>query len=147
MLDEMNLDQYRKCFNATEEQFIALHDVEESCINTNRAYEKIADVTCIALGDDQYFFFKDGRLKLIYISDETITKKIWDEFNSVPDKPEPEEIVRSRAGKTSNQKVFASHGITASITRGEVDFLELYPSCTVQDYLDNIYREPPAFIR
>jgi hypothetical protein len=94
----------------------------------------------------QFFFFQNGTLRVIYISDDVLAKKLWDEFNSSA-RQVPDETVRSRAGKTSNQLIFAGKGITASINKGVVDFIEIYPPCTLQDYLENIYHEPQRFIR
>ena len=83
----------------------------------------------------------------IYISDDALANKIWTELKNTVNTRIPDKTVRSRAGKTSNQLVFATIGITVSITRNEVDFIEIYPPCSVEDYLQNIYREPQAFIK
>jgi hypothetical protein len=143
----MNLAQYRKCFNATEEQFTILHDIDSGSIAKNVRYERLTDVTRVALVDNQFFFFKDSRLKLIYISDDATAQQLWRDFKSGVNAENPEEIVRSRAGKTSNQEIFATHGIAASITKGEVDFIEIFPPCLLEEYLQSIYKEPEPFIR
>lgn len=143
----MKLDDYKTYFNLSYNQFITQHNIAGSQINENVSYEKIKDVSRVDLDDNQFFFFKDNKLKVIYISDDTLAKKIWNEFKNTTDTYIPDETVRSRAGKTSNQLIFAGKGITASINHGEVDFIEIYPPCSLQDYLENIYREPGAFIR
>jgi len=52
-----------------------------------------------------------------------------------------------RAGKTSNQLIFPSQGITASVKNDSVDFMEIYPACSLHDYLNDVYKEPALFIR
>ena len=108
---------------------------------------KITDVVRVDLGDNKFVFFKDGVLKMIYISNDALADKLWKEFKNATKESAPERTVRSRAGKTSNQEIFSAQGITASIARDEVDFIEIYPPCSLQDYLDKIYREPHKFIR
>jgi hypothetical protein len=143
----MKLNDYKKSFDLNFDQFIALHNVQGNQIHKNLRYEKIVDTTRVDLGDNLFFLFKDGKLKMIYTSDETQAKKIWDEFKGITNTHTPEKSVRSRAGKTSNQLIFASQGIAASIAHGDVDYLEIFPPCALQDYLDKIYQEPQKFIR
>jgi hypothetical protein len=143
----MKLDDYKKCFNLSFEQFIAQHNIQPHKINKNVGYEKIADATRIELSDNEYFFFKNDKLKIIYISNDVLTKKLWSEFTNSANTNTPEETVRSRAGKTSNQLIFASQGLAASVTKGNVDFIEIYRPCTLQKYMANIYNEVQPFIR
>ena len=143
----MKLDDYRKCFDLHRDQFIALHNIPGDKLHENVRYEKIADVTRVDLGNNQYFFFNGGQLKMIYISDETLTKEIWREFENLTNTNTPEKIARSRAGKTSNQLIFAGQGFSASIHKDNVDFIEIYSACPLQHYLKNIYEEPQPFIR
>lgn len=142
----MNLGDYRKCFDLSYEQFLAQNNVRASQIEEDVSYEKVTGVARVELGNGQFFFFKDGKLKVIYTSDEVVASKLWNEFLANADNT-PEQVARSRAGKTSNQLIFAGHGITASTTRGEVDFIEIYAPCSLQNYLENIYRDVPKFIR
>ena len=143
----MELQDYRECFNLSYEQFVATNNIDSSQIDENVSYQKIADVSRINLPDNQFFYFHDGKLKMIYISGEALVNKIWSEFKLSTNTDAPEKTGRSRGGKMSNQVIFAALGFTASIARDEVDFIEIYPLCTLQDYLDNVYREPPKFIR
>lgn len=84
---------------------------------------------------------------MIYISNDALAQTLWAEFNQLTDRENPEQRVRSRAGKTSNQLIFASQGISVSLTHTEVDFLEIYQPCSLQNYLETIYDEPGKFIR
>ena len=86
----MKLDDYRKCFDLHRDQFIALHNIPGDKLHENVRYEKIADVTRVDLGNNQYFFFNGGQLKMIYISDETLTKEIWREFENLTNTNTPE---------------------------------------------------------
>lgn len=142
----MTLTDYRKYFNSSYDQFITQYNIADDHIDKNVRYEKITGVNRVRFGEAQWFYFKGGELKMIYISDETLAKKIWTEFKNTTANT-PEKTVRSRAGKTSNQIVFAEQGITASTNKDGVDFIEIYPPQSVQDYLYNIYNEPGLFIR
>lgn len=142
----MQLSDYKKSLDLSYDQFITQNKIPHSRINNNVSYEKIKDVSRVDLSDDQFFFFKAGKLRMIYISDEAVVKKIWAEFNSTKINA-PEKTVRSRAGKTSNQLIFARQGITVSMDNDNVDFIEIYPPCSPDDYLENIYREVRPFIR
>ena len=142
----MNLNDYRKCFELTYDQFLAKKDVAVAQIRENLSYEKITGAVRIELGNSVFFFFREGKLKVIYTSDEVVANKIWKEFLET-NSNKPEEVVRSRAGKTSNQLIFANLGITVSLAGEDVDFIEIYPPCTLQDYLKHFYRDVPPFIR
>ncbi|MBT1705129.1 hypothetical protein [Chryseosolibacter indicus] len=141
----MGLNDYQDYFTLSYDQFITENDVQSSQIHKDVSYEKITSVTRVSLGDGKNFYFKEGKLKLIYISRDTLTKKLWNEFKSITNTSEKR--VRSRAGKTANQLIFAAHGITASVTKDEVNFIEIYPPCSLEYYLENIYKEPRPFIR
>ncbi|MBT1696357.1 hypothetical protein KK083_05690 [Fulvivirgaceae bacterium PWU4] len=142
----MTLKEYREYFRVSYNQFITQHNIQDSQISKNVRYKKLTDVDRIELGNNQWLYFKDGELKMIYISDEALAKKIWTEFKSIAAST-TEETVRSRAGKTSNQIVFAEQGITVSTHKDSVDFIEIYPPQSLQNYLANIYRDPGPFIR
>ena len=143
----MTLDEYKKCFNLTFDQFITLNKIGSGQINENVSYEKLANMTGIDLGQNQYFFFKGNQLEMIYISDNELTTRLWNEFKSTTNVDVPDETVRSRAGKTSNQNIFPTQGIASSIARDRIDFIEIFRPCTLADYLSTIYFEPQRFIR
>jgi hypothetical protein len=143
----MNLSDYKEYLNLSYDQFIAQLKIQSNQVHESLQYEKITDVVRVDLGDNKFVFFKDGVLKMIYISNDALADKLWKEFKNATKESAPERTVRSRAGKTSNQEIFSAQGITASIARDEVDFIEIYPPCSLQDYLDKIYREPHKFIR
>lgn len=129
------------------EQFVMEHILTRSQIHNDVRYEKIMDVTRVDLAENQFFFFKDGVLKMIYISDDVVSLRLWEEFKGRVNADAPDETLRSRAGKTSNQLVFAGEGFTASVHGDGVDFVELYVPCTLEVYLSEVYREPGRFIR
>lgn len=143
----MELRDYLKLFSLNYDAFVKTRSVRTDQVHTPVRYEKLTNVTRIDGLKNEAFFFKDGMLRIIYISNELLTAKLWKAFQQSADIARPEQRVRSRAGKTSNQLIFASRGLTASITGKEVDFIELYAPCTVQEYLEHIYDEPGLFIR
>lgn len=143
----MTLSEYRKCFNLSLEEFIARYEIKESQIEDNVEYQKIEGVTRIEVLENEYFFFQGEKLKIVYISDEQIAQNTWVAFKASTKADASEKTVRSRAGKTSNQEIFASKGFAASIKRDEVDFVEVFEPCSLREYLENVYEEVGKFIR
>jgi hypothetical protein len=143
----MELNNYKRWFSVRYEDFLAERKINMSQVDEDVRYEKITDVICVEVSEFEFFFFKDGALQIIYISNEELTQRLWNEFKLSFNEEAPEKKVRSRAGKTSNQLIFATQGFTASVKGNDADFIEIYSPCSVQDYLDNVYREPGAFIR
>jgi hypothetical protein len=141
----MKLEEYQKYFRVALDEFTWLNEISADHIHEDVRYEKIMNATRVDRHQNESFFFKDGKLKVIYISNDALINNLWNEFklNSTTS----EETVRSRAGKTSNQLIFATRGLTVSITKDEVHFVEIYHPCTVEEYLENIYQEPGKFIR
>lgn len=143
----MKLNEYRRCFTLSYQEFITEYKIRSSQVHEHVSYEKVKDVTRVTHAENEFFFFKGGILKVIYLSRQGITTRLWDEISPLVTIEKPEDSVRSRAGKTSNQLIFAKDGITISLSKSEPDFIELYLPCSLQDYLDTIYDEPGPFIR
>jgi len=143
----MELSGYKRCFSSSYDQFIVGNNVEANHIAQHVKYEKLVDVTRVDVSESEFFFFKEGALQIIYISNGIVASKLWRECKDLFDVDEPEKRVRSRAGKTSNQLIFAHQGVTVSMSQSDIDFIEIYPSCSLQEYLDGVYREPGLFIR
>lgn len=142
----MKLEVYRQYFSMSYTQFLAEHNMPDSQVHENVGYEKLVNVTRVSLPEGPNLYFKGDRLLLIYVSEDTLADRLWSEFKSIANAAEPE-TVRSRAGKTSNQLIFASQGVTVSITKDVVHFIEIYPACSLEYYLEHIYEEPGPFIR
>lgn len=143
----MEWSNYKKWFTLSYNEFIAANKIGINQVHEGVRYEKITGAIRVDVPDDGFFFFKHGILKIIYISNDAQAERLWGEFKDSFDTNTPKKTVRSRAGKTSNQLIFASQGITASLKGHRIDFIEIYPPCSLEDYLDNVYREPGLFIR
>lgn len=143
----MTLDDFQKYFDTSYAEFVAKEAIQDNQIQEDTGYEKLTGLTRVELEDGKHFFFKENRLQLIYISGGELPREIWNELLADPTKSEPGARVRSRAGKTANQLIFASRGITVSVAKDEIHFIEIYPPCSVKSYLESIYEEPSAFIR
>jgi hypothetical protein len=143
----MELSNYKKWLTFSYSEFLTENKFRIIRIEEDLRYEKIAGVIRVEMSENEYFFFKDGALKIVYISNDDLADRLWHEFQNSLSADTPEKTVRSRAGKTSRQLIFASQGITASLTNNSVDFIEIYPPCSLQGYLDTVYKEPGLFIR
>lgn len=143
----MKLTKYKKWFTLNYDEFMAAYSSDDTEVEENVRYEKIVPVTRVTGPDGEFCFFSNGILRMIYISGDTLMENIWHEFQNSRDARAEEKIVRSRAGKKANQYLFASQGFAASITGDNVDFVEIYPPCSLEQYLDEVYNEPGPFIR
>lgn len=143
----MTLNDYQQHLLVDVDEFINRNSIPESQIAKHVQYEKLKDVTCVNPEDGIWYYFNLRKLQLIYVSDGLLVRTLWDEFKNHVGSISPEQTVRSRAGKTSNQLIFASHGFAVSISKDEVHFIEMFPPCTVEHYLNYIYDEPTPFIR
>jgi hypothetical protein len=104
------------------------------------AYERARGVDRVST-PDAHFFFDGDRLRVVYISDAS--------FGDVPAKPlvdelGPGEVLRSRSGKHSNLHVWPDRGLAASVDEDEerLEFVEVFPPMSLDEYLDGIYEEP-----
>jgi len=110
------------------------------------AYEAMKDVTRIhhpedALLGDARLYFRAGKLALIYLSGGAGVEA--SELDAATAGGEPV-MLRSRAGKTSQLRVYAGKGV--AVSRGkQLDFVELFAPTTQADYERSIYVAPPAF--
>ncbi|GAL87145.1 hypothetical protein Cylst_1922 [Sporocytophaga myxococcoides] len=91
-----------------------------------------------------YFYFMGDKLTMIYINDDTrlgnlSLKKIASEYGEG-------HRLSSRAGKTSNLYVYPEEGFAISVTHDQIDFIELFPSTTLDDYKSRIHKDV-VFIR
>jgi hypothetical protein len=143
----MELSNYKRWFSLPYDEFNAENKIDTKQIHEDVRYEKITGAIRVDVSNDEFFFFRHGTLRIIYISNDVMADKLWCEFRNSFDTCTPEKTVRSRAGKTSNQLIFASQGFTASLNGDGVDFIEIYPACSLKDYLDEVYKEPGLFIR
>jgi hypothetical protein len=55
--------------------------------------------------------------------------------------------LRLRTGAGSTLLVYPGGGVAFGTDGSVVEILELFPPTTLQRYLDDVYEEPPAFIR
>jgi len=143
----MTLSECQSCFSLSYHQFIAQYNIEASQIVGNVAYEKLKQLSRIAF-DNRYYFFNGSDLKLIYTSNGLLANELWIEFKAANNNNiVPSITLRSRAGKTARQEVYAGQGFTISITGDDIHFIEIYRSMSPDEYLDEIYRVVGPFIR
>jgi hypothetical protein len=143
----MTPDDYRKYLFLSFDQFVAAYKISDGEVTRNVAYEGIVPADRIDLPEGGFLFFQGGDPKVIYLPEGDVAQRIWLEFKRSADANSPCETLRSRAGKTSNQLVFAGSGLTASVHGESVDFIEIYPPQSLERYLKDVYRDRGPFIR
>ena len=111
-------------------------------------YQGLTGVTIVRAGDrcPGSLYLADDRVVLMYVGHVERWPQITPDalFDSLG---EPDERLRSRAGRGHSQYLFGAGGIAFSTADDEVDFVEVFAPTTVADYVAQIYAEPPPFIR
>jgi hypothetical protein len=104
------------------------------------AYERVQGVDRVST-PDAHFFFDGDRLRVVYVSDAS--------FGDVPAAPllaelGRGEVMRSRSGKHSTMHVWPDRGLAASVDEDEerLEFVEVFPPMSLEEYLGGIYEEP-----
>lgn len=110
-------------------------------------YGRMEDVTSIR--DLQVFpgtiYLKDDEVELVRVGSRDLASSTRADLDALLG--DDAVRLRSRAGKRANLWVHASQGVAYSAQGEELHFLEVFRPRTQQQYEDEIYREPPAFIR
>ncbi|MBO9701896.1 MAG: hypothetical protein J7604_16935 [Sporocytophaga sp.] len=121
-------------------------DIKDSEIDKGGSYIKLHGLSRVHKPDilPGYFYFDGDKLAMIYISDEDRLRNM--SFDSIKSAYGSGHRLSSRAGKTSNLYVYAELGFAVSVTHGQIDFIEIFPSTTLEDYKSRIHKEV-VFIR
>lgn len=86
-----------------------------------------------------FFYFDGDKLVMIYISDEDRLKDM--SFEKIKSDYGSGDRLSSRAGKTSNLMVYPEKGFAVSVTHDQIDFIEIFPSTTLDDYKSRIHKD------
>jgi hypothetical protein len=121
-------------------------EINDSEIDKEVGYIKLKGLSRVHKEDvlPGYFYFEGDKLVMIYINDESRLGNI--SFKKITTDYGNGHRLSSRAGKTSNLYVYPENGFAASVTHGQIDFIEIFPSTTLDDYKTRIHEEV-VFIR
>lgn len=91
------------------------------------------------------FYFRGDALVMIHVSQEPLAEL-------TPESLEerwggPGELLRSRYGRRAKLHAYPEQGVAFVDNRGTVAALEVFPPTTLERYRDEIWWEPPAFVR
>lgn len=129
--------------------FITRYAIRPESVREGAAYEGLRDVTEIHQKDTSpaRFFFRGDKLVMIYLGDRGALQAYSEAalMQRLGGAKQAVEL-RSRAGKTSNQYLFPAQGVAFSADE-EVEFLEVFPPMTENEYRQAIYRDPGPFIK
>jgi hypothetical protein len=120
--------------------------INDSEIDKEVGYIKLKGLSRVHKEDvlPGYFYFEGDKLVMIYVNDESRLGNI--SFKKITTDYGNGHRLSSRAGKTSNLYVYPEKGFAISVTHGQIDFIEIFPSTTLDDYKDRIH-EDVVFIR
>lgn len=143
------LAQLQALLGTDQQAFIDRFGIRPEHVRDAAVYQRMKDVTEIHHPDQPDLgaarcFFRNGKLVLIYTSG--VTGISQDELDTLRGGESGEQAVllRSRAGKTSNLHVHAGKGVAFSKGK-RLEFIELFPPMTQQEYEQTIYVAPGAF--
>ena len=91
------------------------------------------------------FYFRADALVMIAVSQEALAEltpeSLEERFGG------PGELLRSRYGRRARLHTYPEQGVAFVDNRGTVAALEVFPPTTLERYRDEIWWEPPAFVR
>lgn len=119
-------------------------------ITTNTTYGKQSGLTELYNADTMpgRLYLEATSPVLLYISNPPGVT--LDDFDDLLEGAEPDDMLNSRAGKTSRQHIFTAAGIAYSFNMPEdkIDFVEVFkPGTSLIDYKTRFYIEPGGFSR
>lgn len=124
-------------FSSLKKEF----DIQESDIITEVEYLKLKDLTVI---DKEgilpgSFYFSGENLTMIYIEDPNILSTL--SVEEILETCGEGEVLRSRAGKTSIMHVYPEQGFALSTSGKSLDFMEVFPPTSIENYKRKVYKE------
>lgn len=124
--------------------------VDAGAIRTGASYGALDGLTLVR--DRAYFpghLYFDGERAVLALVElpSSVAPELTDEalLALVGDRVQ---WLQSRVGKPSRLRVAAERGLAISEQLGmKVDYLELFPPTTAEDYRERIYAAPPKFVK
>lgn len=112
-----------------------------------KGYGALRDVDALDSKDRGIRFLLHGnRIRLVYLGRGALPEGTKNE-DLVAVAESNGDLLRSRQAKRARLHVAAGSGLAWSELDGRVGFVELFAPTTLDDYLDQIYEEPPKFIQ
>jgi hypothetical protein len=143
-----SLYKWRKWTTMNFQQMLAENNIPVDAVRGDASVYKLNGLTTIDHLDffpALFHYYPSGDLAIIQVYSGAIEdlspQDIFDFYGT------EESTERSRAGKTANYYVYAKEGFAFSSLKDEVHFLDLFPKTSTEEYLENIYENPPLFIR
>ena len=122
------------------------YKVSDSDIANEASYQKLKGLTQAHKPAKLpgVFYYLDNTVAMIYIGENEVpdfsVSEIFKDYGKG-------EAFKSRAGKSSLMHVYPKDGFAISVSHDDkIEFMEIFPSMSVEDYRNNIYKEV-LFIR
>lgn len=91
------------------------------------------------------FYFRGDALVMIAVPQEALAELTPESLEARYGGPG--EVLRSRYGRRAKLHAYPEQGVAFVANRGTVAALEVFPPTTLERYRDEIWWEPPAFVR
>jgi hypothetical protein len=114
---------------------------------TPSQYGQLQDLIELTNGSDLpgRLFYRDGQFVLLHVRGITLEGiSAWDLLESLGT---PDATLRSRAGKTHHIEVYGGRGLAISHGGDEIDFVQVFPPMSAEEYQATLYHEPSKFRR
>lgn len=143
------LDAWAALLGAPVEKVAAERGLAESAARPGVNYGRLSGVTLLYDDDADpgQYYFRDGRLALIYIESPADTYPALSPQALAAALGEPAEALPSRAGRQRKQYVYPDRGVAYAADDDEVAFIEVFAPTTLEGYRSELYMAPKKFIR
>ncbi len=147
-LEKAGLGRWLELLDLSEDDVIARYNPESRAVESPVGYMQFTPATRIQTPDG-HFYFRDGKLALLYVSDWALEQSGGDFTRDGLLKAlgAPGEVLQSRAGRANKQYVYPALGLAFSASAETVDFIEFFPPTRLENYKQMFYGEPPQFRR
>ncbi|MBL8539410.1 MAG: hypothetical protein JNK68_03465 [Betaproteobacteria bacterium] len=144
----MSLEQWIALRDAPMKEIRSRFAIDDAHVDRNTSYGRLGPLTELhdAKIHPARFYFDGETPVLIYVDDAAALARC-DAAELLERLGKPAAELRSRAGKTFTHYVYPAAGIAFSAHRQEIAYVEVFPPCSLQDYLDRIYVDPGVFTK
>lgn len=142
---DFSLDSYLELRNMSLPAVRSRFAIRDEQIEEQVRYEKLGPATRLHNPevDPAAFYFVEQQLALIYLNGAALSGVTPIELGQRLG--EAGSQLRSRAGKRATLSVYPEQGVAFSAQNERVDFIEIFQSMTLEQYKEQVYREPGRF--
>lgn len=147
-LEQAGLGRWLELLALSEDAVLARYQPAPEAVEPDVGYRQFTPATRIQTPDG-HFYFRDGKLVLLYVSDWALEQGggRFTRESLLKALGAPAETLQSRVGRANKQYVYPALGVAFSASADAVDFVEFFPPTSLDSYKTQFYGAPPEFRR